>query len=568
MNPAADPRRHDLDALRAVAMLLGILLHASLAYIGVPWPVQDASRAPLLGLLFLAIHGFRMPLFFLVSGFFTAMTWRRRGTLGLLAQRFTRVFVPLVLASVTLLPLFERVIADGARIAAGKSASPDPAGTALVAAIRAADADGVAAALAAGADPDRPDPEFRMRPLSLAAMIGDTEVARTLLDSGASLDARNADGRTPLHTAAFAGKVKVVDLLLERGADPAPRGPIGDTPADSARADEGTTAVIARAVRVPLGDAESLRAGRERIRAILAERTGVVDRDPTAPAPAAPAGRLERIRDAYRTWLGSERFSVTIPPFEEPTALFLGSTLNYLWFLWILCWLVAGFALVAAIATAMRLPAPPRNLVTGPAALLWLVPATVVPQCFMGLFIPVFGPDTSAGLLPQPHVLAYYALFFGYGAILFLSGDDARVGRRWGWLLALACLVCFPAGLVTLRDPVASALPQALYAWLMCFAAIGFFRCFVSGESRTWRFLSDSAYWLYLAHLPLVVFLQQVSRDWPGPAAIKCLGVTVVSTAILLASWRWVVRPTPLGTLLNGPRRQPAPSRAASRASS
>ena len=30
--PATDSRRHDLDALRAVAMLPGIVLHGSLAY--------------------------------------------------------------------------------------------------------------------------------------------------------------------------------------------------------------------------------------------------------------------------------------------------------------------------------------------------------------------------------------------------------------------------------------------------------------------------------------------------------------------------------------------------------
>ena len=35
-------RRHDLDALRAGAMLLGIVLHGALAYTGIPiWPTVD-----------------------------------------------------------------------------------------------------------------------------------------------------------------------------------------------------------------------------------------------------------------------------------------------------------------------------------------------------------------------------------------------------------------------------------------------------------------------------------------------------------------------------------------------
>ena len=87
-------RRHDLDALRAIAMLLGILLHAIMPFIGLPeefFPLQDSSQAPWLGLILHAIHGFRMPLFFLISGFFTAMLWRKRGLTALLGHRFKRI---------------------------------------------------------------------------------------------------------------------------------------------------------------------------------------------------------------------------------------------------------------------------------------------------------------------------------------------------------------------------------------------------------------------------------------------------------------------------------------------
>ena len=41
-----------------------------------------------------------------------------------------------------------------------------------------------------------------------------------------------------------------------------------------------------------------------------------------------------------------------------------------------------------------------------------------------------FGPDGSSGLLPIPHVLAYYAIFFGFGALYF--GYDDRTGRVGG----------------------------------------------------------------------------------------------------------------------------------------
>ncbi len=104
MNRGSYPRRYDLDALRAAAMLLGIALHAGLSFTPFPWPVQDAQQSGIFGLLFAAIHGFRMPVFFVLSGFFTAMLWRGRGLKSLLSHRFRRVFLSFLLGLVTIVP--------------------------------------------------------------------------------------------------------------------------------------------------------------------------------------------------------------------------------------------------------------------------------------------------------------------------------------------------------------------------------------------------------------------------------------------------------------------------------
>src|SRR5262249_6609729 len=102
-------RRHYLDALRAFAMLLGIALHGALSFAEFPWPVQDARQAPIFRLFFLAVHGFRMPLFFFVSGYFTMMLWRSRGLNALLRQRFQRIFIPCVLGALTIAPAVRMV---------------------------------------------------------------------------------------------------------------------------------------------------------------------------------------------------------------------------------------------------------------------------------------------------------------------------------------------------------------------------------------------------------------------------------------------------------------------------
>src|SRR4051794_4492461 len=102
---SAFARRSDLDALRAGAMLLGIVLHASLSFFPSYWMVTDRLQNDSFGVVFSAIHGFRMPLFFVMSGYFSAMLLHRRGRGALIKHRFHRVFLPLLAGIFTIVPL-------------------------------------------------------------------------------------------------------------------------------------------------------------------------------------------------------------------------------------------------------------------------------------------------------------------------------------------------------------------------------------------------------------------------------------------------------------------------------
>ena len=81
----AQARLHGLDALRAVAMMLGVWLHTGMAYIGgLPpffWAIDDPDKSPLISHSIAVIHSWRMETFFLLSGFFTAMLVAKRGRL-------------------------------------------------------------------------------------------------------------------------------------------------------------------------------------------------------------------------------------------------------------------------------------------------------------------------------------------------------------------------------------------------------------------------------------------------------------------------------------------------------
>lgn len=102
-------RLHGLDALRGAALLLGLVLHAALAYFPVPiWIVGDAQTSPGAGAVFFAIHIFRMTVFFLIAGLFAHMMLGRRGLGGFVKDRLSRIAGPL---AVFWMPAFAGIVA-------------------------------------------------------------------------------------------------------------------------------------------------------------------------------------------------------------------------------------------------------------------------------------------------------------------------------------------------------------------------------------------------------------------------------------------------------------------------
>ena len=358
----ASRRFHDLDALRAFAMLLGIVLHAGLFFIPGVWAEADAARnypqeaTTFYGLLFFAIHGFRMHVFFLLSGFFTAMLWQKRGLRGLIVQRLQRIALPLAIGALTVIPVT---------------------------------------------------------------------------------------------TWAFLWAFAIEDFQL--------------------------------------------------------------------------------------SWW----------PF-----IWL-STFSHLWFLWFLLWLAAGFCVAAKLGVTFTRP-----------YVWWLaLPLTCALQWLM--VEPVFGPDTSDGLVPNPAVLGYYALFFAFGAFIFQGGATVS---RWWTILLLPALALFIGGLGLMEGgdaawvKLASAICQNAFAWLMCFGLMGLFRWLAARERRWVRYISDSSYWLYLWHLPLIVVIYRLTVEWRLNIHLNFALLCAAATVILLATYHVGVRYTPIGTMLNGKRVRSAPT--------
>jgi peptidoglycan/LPS O-acetylase OafA/YrhL len=100
--PHKTERLHALDSLRAIMMLLGVVLHSVITYIGgepyAAWRIRDPNNFNTnLEWVNSFIHVFRMPAFMLVAGFFAALLFYERGTKKMFKNRMSRITYPFLI---------------------------------------------------------------------------------------------------------------------------------------------------------------------------------------------------------------------------------------------------------------------------------------------------------------------------------------------------------------------------------------------------------------------------------------------------------------------------------------
>ena len=522
-------------------MLLGILLHGLLSFLPVPiWPVQDIDQSEFYYIPLMFIHGFRMSLFFFISGFFTMMMWQKRGTLSLLRHRTKRIILPFLIFGALLFPLLNNMETFVTETGGKQIATIAPRGKTskdIVSAYKVLNDLGGAARegnlnkirewLRKGADINgKYDKDFT--PLHWAATMNHVEAIKLLVEEGANLNSRDGHQSTPLLLAAFFGQAQSVDLLLQSGADPTLKNKDGAIPVHAMMANRAITEWVARdLLQIPM-DWAKIREGRRQASRLLKEGS-LNDQDPN--------------------WFNRNYF------------MFGQFCTHHLWFLYDLVYLTLGFVLIAGILKYIPNVGFLKWLAESPLRLLWLVPLTFWAQFNMGSGEDgVFGPATAVFLKPDWIKLGYYAIFFGYGAICFPhKGFHEKVGRFWPVYFAFATIFFIAVlPIIENKDEGSNyewiSLLSALFVWLMIFGLIGWFRKLFSRENPRVRFVSDSAYWLYIAHLPLIQIIQYWVSDWPLPSFIKLIFVCIVTTVLLLLSYRYLIRYTVIGTLLNGKR--------------
>lgn len=262
-----------------------------------------------------------------------------------------------------------------------------------------------------------------------------------------------------------------------------------------------------------------------------------------------------------------------VPPPAPATPQPGAFPLTHLWFLYVLLWFYAGALVFRAVVGRLdgsgRLMAGIDRLIGSVAAtpvaalalaLPFAITASLTPD-WLGWF-GITAPD--ANLIINPVALAAYGTAFGFGWLLHRQ-TSVMLGWARYWPINLGLAVMLSVGLLAYLGPTpvvtpaaqgwqtaAYALAYGLATWTWTLGLVGFALARLSGHSPVRRYLADASYWIYIAHLPLVMALQTLSAQVAVTWWIKFPILLIAAFAILLASYELLVRHSWLGAWLNG----------------
>jgi glucans biosynthesis protein C len=238
-------------------------------------------------------------------------------------------------------------------------------------------------------------------------------------------------------------------------------------------------------------------------------------------------------------------------------------TLGHLWFLYFLCFFYLLIPLCRFLVRyCLQFKDQLQRWLVSPLLLLPLAlftAATLWP--FHGGMLFMEYPS----LKPHLPSLLYFASFYVLGYLfhhypVFLPAL-ARNVPYW----ALLALVVFPlAGTLTRLDigarggsvalHLGAVLTNGLCTWSLVYLFMGSALRFFDRKSAWILYVSQSAYWVFLVHLPLVFLAGWWLLQFNLPAALKFIIVCTFTSAVAFLTFHYWVRKTWLSNFLHGRR--------------
>lgn len=250
-----------------------------------------------------------------------------------------------------------------------------------------------------------------------------------------------------------------------------------------------------------------------------------------------------------------------IEPLSKMSA-FVPSTTSHLWFLYYLS-MFSGFTAILALVIK-RFP----NLTNRVKSFFsWVLQRAMVRVMFfsgvVGLTLFCLGTSMvqpSVALVPDLSTFVYFMVFYLMGWMIYVCREHLNRLTDLDWVCTILAIgITVLQGLTvqnseaTLKDASGILiLYNSLGVCLFVFGITGLFLRYGSRQSMRMRYISDASYWVYLIHLPVIVFLPSFIADWSVSALVKFLFVLLTTTLLSFMSYHYGVRNTFIGLFLNG----------------
>lgn len=246
---------------------------------------------------------------------------------------------------------------------------------------------------------------------------------------------------------------------------------------------------------------------------------------------------------------------------------------THLWFLYYLLLISLSILLIHFIFSLHK-PIAQKLIQLADSCMPWLcrsrlaIFALAIPTATCLWFMNNWGMDTpDKSLVPHTSVSLIYGGFFLFGWLLQRQTNFLGNFTRLSWdKFALCLLAILAANLLAgfemkfahphyLLLKTAFVFSYAIMMWSLVSLTIGLFKHFFNRPSKTVRYLADSSYWLYLIHLPIVIWLQISFAELPLHWSIKLIAICAITIGLSLALYDLFVRSTFIGVVLNGKRK-------------
>ena len=175
-------------------------------------------------------------------------------------------------------------------------------------------------------------------------------------------------------------------------------------------------------------------------------------------------------------------------------------------------------------------------------------------------------------IVPNLSRLLHYWLFFAVGGWISRVRAPRRQLARFGppflglsfvaFALMVPLLLRHAAAPLEGGGRVAFCALAALFPWLTAFGGLGVLLRMGPAKGPLMRSLTESAFWVYLIHVPIVALIQVALLPMPWPVPLKLAIVSALGLGLSLASYGPCVRHSLIGAIVNGARkRAPRPAR-------